>query len=424
MLLYHERFKILGSLYRTELARALRKKFIVCVGVGVFIITFLLVSYTSWPIETPLSRYIAPKDEYKRKTEMMLDEVVKDVAKIRMLDAPDSINFKVVTMDWVKENWGRKSAESVIEEVMLEEEIYRALYLVPENFSLVEIKVRQAGTIMAAVAGDTLYFVREYFDPYDEESAKELLAHEITHMLQGINFQIEEPDEFDEKQAKNALIEGDAEFTKENYIIYKFKRSAEKSFSLPSGNGTLRDIDALWQLWVAPGIYGHEFVRALYEAGGWDCVNEVFHDMPVSTEQIMHPEKYLIGEGFVDVELESIEGWDLKRSDRFGEHFIMIVLARHIPIEEARLAAEGWAGDRLAYYKMNDDYLFLWKIVWDSPLDRGEFLSAFRELLSSIEGEELAQNYYRTYYGYLMVEVGDLSVSIIGASKPDSLVSP
>ena len=397
----------------------MRNKLTVYVGVSIFIITFLLVSYTSWPIETPLSRYIAPKDEYMKKTEMMLDEVVKDVAKIRMLDAPDSIDFKVVTMDWVKENWGRKSAEAVIEEVSLEEEIYRALYLIPENFSLVEIKVRQAGTIMAAVAGDTLYFVREYFDPYDEESAKELLAHEITHILQGINFQIEEPSEFDAKQAKKALIEGDAEFTKENYVIYKFKRSVEKSFTLPSGNGTLRDIDALWQLWVAPGIYGREFVRALYEAGGWDSVNEAYHDRPVSTEQIMHPEKYLIGEGFVPVELESIEGWDLKRSDRFGEHFILIMLARHIPIEKAKLSAEGWAGDWFTYYKMDGDYLFLWKIVWDSPVDRDEFLSAFRWLLSSIEGVELAQNYYRTYYGYLMVEVGELSVCIIGASEPD-----
>ena len=403
----------------------MRKKLIVSVGVFVFTITFLLVSYTSWPIETPLSRFIAPKDEYKKKTEMMLDEVVKDVAKIRMLDEPDPINFKIVTMDWVKETWGRKSAEAVIEEVRLEEEIYRALYLIPENFSLVEIKVQQAGTIMAAVAGDTLYFVREYFDPYDEKSAKELLAHEITHIFQGITFPMEEPSEFDAKQAKNALIEGDSEFTKESYIMYKFNRSVEKSFFLPSGNGTLRDIDALWQLWVAPGIYGHEFVRALYEAGGWENVNEAYHNMPLSTEQIMHPEKYLIGEGFIPVELESLEGWDLKRSDRFGEHFIMIVLARHTPLEKAKLAAEGWAGDRFTYYKMNGDYLFLWKIVWDSPLDRDEFISAFRELLISIEGEELAPDYYRTYYGYLMIDVGDLSVSIIGASKPDiHIVSP
>ena len=398
----------------------MRKKFVICLCVGVFIIIFLLVSYTSWPLETPLSRYIAPKDEYTKTTEMLLDEVVKDVARIRMLDSPDSINFKVVTMDWVKENWGRKSAEAVIEEVRIEEAIYRALYLIPENFSLVEIKVRQAGTIMAAVAGDTLYFVREYFDPYDEESARELLAHELTHILQGINFRIEEPSEFGAKQAKNALIEGDAEFTKESYIMYKFKRSAEESFFLPSGNGTLRDTDALWQLWVAPGIYGREFVRALYEEGGWDRVNEAYHNMPMSMEQIMHPEKYLIGEGFAPVEIESIEGWELKRSDRFGEHFIIIVLARHIPIERAKIAAEGWAGDGFTYYKMDGDYLFLWKIVWDSPADRGEFLSAFRELISSIEGEELAPNCYRTYYGYLMVEVGDLSVTITGASKPDA----
>jgi len=404
-----------------ELARALRKKLIVYAGVGVFVITFLLVSYTSWPIVTPLSRYIAPKDEYTKKTEMMLDEVVKDLAKIRMLNEPDPINFKIVTMDWVKENWGRKSTEAEIEEVRLEEEIYRAIYLIPENFSLVEIKIQQAGTIMAAVAGDTVYFVREYFDPYDEESAKELLAHEITHLLQRTNFHIEEPDEFDAKQAKNALIEGDGEFTKESYIMYKFNRSVESSFSLPSGNGTLRDIDALWQLWVAPGIYGHEFVRSLYEAGGWDNVNEAYHDMPMSTEEIMHPEKYLMGEEFIPVELESIEGWNLKRTDRFGEHFIMIVLSRHIPIERAKLAAEGWAGDRFTYYKMDDDYLFLWKIVLDDPSDRDEFLSAFRALLRSIEGEELAQDHWRTYYGYLMVEVGDLSVTIIGASKPDAL---
>lgn len=397
----------------------MRNKYALYLAVSTFVIGFLLVSYTSWPMETPLSRYIGLKDEYTKKTEKMLHEVVTDVAKIRMLDAPDSINFKVVTMNWVKENWGRKSSESEIEEVRLEEEIYRALYLIPENFSLVEIKIQQSGTIMAAVAGDTLYFVREYFDPNNDEDAKELLAHEITHILQGINFQIEEPGEFDAKQAKNALIEGDAEFTKENYVMYEFKRDVEKSFSLPSGNGTLRDIDALWQLWVAPGIYGWEFVRALYEASGWDGVNEAYRSKPISTEQIMHPEKYLKGEGVVPIEIERIEDWDLKRSDRFGEHFILMMLARHIPIETAKHSAEGWAGDRFTYYKKDGEYLFQWKIVWDSLKDRDEFLSAFRKLISSIDGEELAQNYYRTYYGYLIVEVSDLSVHIVGASKPD-----
>ena len=397
----------------------LRRKLGVCLDL--LLIVLLLVSYTSWRLETPLSEYLAPRDEYVERTEAMLGEVVKDVAEIRMLDAPDNVNFRVVTMDWVEKNWGWKSTETIIEEVKLEEEIYKALYLIPENFSLVEVKVNQAGTIMAALAGDTLYFVRDYFNPYDEENAKEVLAHEVTHLLQSVNFEVEEPAEFDAKQAKNALIEGDAEFTKETYLLMKFNKTAERGFLPPSGNGTLRDLDALWQLWVAPGIYGRDFVKALYDAGGWEKVNEAYHNMPTSTEQIMHPEKYLAGESFVPVELKNVEGWKLKRSERFGEYFIMIVLARHIPIEEAKLAAEGWAGDKFAYYKDDGDYFFMWKIVWDSSKDRDEFLSAFKNLVDSIADEELAPNYWKTYKGYLTVNISDLSVTISGTSKPNTL---
>ena len=399
---------------------ALRKKSTATVVISVFLIAFVIISYTSWPIETPLSRYIAPKDEYYIKIEMMLNEVVSDVANVRMLEKPGSFKFRVVTVDWVKENWGRRSAEAAIEEVKIEEEIYKAIFLIPENFSLVESKVQQAGYIMAALAGDTLYFVREYFDPYNEEVAKETVAHEVAHLLQSINFNVEESAEFDTRHAKNALIEGDAEVTKAKYLIYKFNKSVEKS-TLPSGNGTITERDALWLLWVAPGMYGIEFVETLYEEGGWDKVNEAFNILPASMEQIMHPEKYLAREGVVDVEPESIEDWELIRSDRFGEHFIMLVLARHIPADQAKLAAEGWAGDRFSYYKKNGDYLFLWKTFWDSLTDRDEYLSALRGLLSSIQGGEIAPYYWRTYHGYLKVKVDDLSVTIIAASKPYAL---
>ncbi|MEM2876280.1 MAG: hypothetical protein QXL67_04960, partial [Candidatus Bathyarchaeia archaeon] len=274
------------------------KKRVILLVVASFMMVFLLVSYTSWPIETPISKYLTPRDEYTEKIEDMVCEVMKDLSELRMLVTPDSVDLKVVTTDWVRENWGRRSAEAIIEEVKLEEEMYRVLFLISENFSLVDLKVEQAGTIMAAVAGNTLYVVREYFNPYDEENAKELLAHELTHILQGINFRVEEPSEFDGRQAKGALIEGDADFTSRKYMLYRFNRSVEKSFTPPSGNETLRDIDALWCLWVFPYAYGFDFIEALYNAGGWERVNEAYLNMPVSTEQVMHPEKYLSGEGF------------------------------------------------------------------------------------------------------------------------------
>lgn len=397
----------------------MERKYYAFLCAGMFISAFLLISYASWPFPTPLSGYIAQKDDYRKKTETVLDEVAADIAKIREIDTPDSIEYRIVTVDWVKENWGRRATDAEIEEIRLEEEIYRALFLIPKDFSLVELKVQQAGTIMAAVAGDTLYFVREYFNPYDEENARELLAHEIAHILQSRNYRIEEPGEFDAKQVKNALIEGEAEFTKEEYVRYKFNRTVEESFSLPSGNVTLRDTDALWQLWVAPGIYGREFVRALNQAGGWERINEAFINMPLSMEQIMHPEKYLNGEGFTTVENGEVKGWDLKRSERFGEHFILMVLARHIPVDEAEIASEGWAGDGFTYYRRDGEYLFLWKIFWDSPIDRDEFISAFKELLRNIKSEEIAPNEYKTYNGYLILKIDHLSVTITGTSKPD-----
>lgn len=400
--------------------KAYGKKSNAIIVISVFLIAFVIISYTSWPIETPLSRYIAHKDKYYIKTEMMLNEVVKDVAKIRMLDEPGSVKFRVVNVNWVKRNWGKRSVEAAIEEVKIEEDIYKAIFLIPENFSLVESKVQHAGYIMAALAGDTLYFVREYFDPYNEEGAKETIAHEVTHLLQSINFNLDEPIEYGAKQAKNALVEGDADFTKAKYLDYKFNKSVEKS-TLPSGNGTITERDALWLLWVAPGVYGVEFVETLYEEGGWDKVNEAFDDLPASMEQIMHPEKYLAKEGVIDAESESIEDWELIRSDRFGEHFMMMVLARHIPVDKAELAAEGWAGDRFSYYKKNGDYLFLWKTFWDSLTDRDEYLSALIELLTSLEGREIAPYYWRTYRGYLRIKVDDMSVTIIAASEPYAL---
>ena len=42
-----------------------------------------------------------------------------------------------------------------------------------------------------------------------------------------------------------------------------------------------------------PYIYGTEFVQYLYDRGNWARVDKAYADLPESTEQIIHPEKYL-----------------------------------------------------------------------------------------------------------------------------------
>jgi hypothetical protein len=51
---------------------------------------------------------------------------------------------------------------------------------------------------------------------------------------------------------------------------------------------------------------GLNWTRALYKEGGWSQVSQAFTNLPQSTEQIMHPEKYLAHEAPVKVTLPDI----------------------------------------------------------------------------------------------------------------------
>lgn len=50
-----------------------------------------------------------------------------------------------------------------------------------------------------------------------------------------------------------------------------------------------------------PYTYGADFVQYLYDRGRWAAVNKAYERLPDSTEQIMHPEKYLAAEAPITV---------------------------------------------------------------------------------------------------------------------------
>jgi len=384
-------------------------------GISVILTAFLIASYTRWPIETPLSQYISPRDDYYLQTEKLVYEVMDDLVNLRELNGSDDIKIQIITVDWAKEHWGRKTSNEEIEQLKIEEEIYEALFIVPEEFDLLAKKEQEAGSILAALAGDTLYFVSDYFDPYDEVNAKETIAHETAHLLQSINFEIPEYVDFDATLAQGALIEGEAEVTKAQYLERILKQSVDKAI-FPIGNRTMSVDEFFWLKWVAPGIFGIEFVETLYKEGGWSMVNEAFIDMPMSMEQIMHPEKYSAEEGYLEFEVEAIEDWTLKRNDRLGELFITLFLSRHLPIDDARTAAEGWGGDRFAYFTRDADYLFKWQTSWDTLTDTNEFHSALERLLQSLEADEIMPQLWKIGEDYLRIDCRSLNVTITGAS--------
>ncbi len=145
-----------------------------------------------------------------------------------------------------------------------------------------------------------------------------------------------------------------------------------------------------------PYVEGFNFVQYLYERGNWAAVNQVYSDLPSSTEQILHPAKYLNNEAPILVLAPPIEEalgeeWQTISTDVLGEWWTYLLLAfgadnaAQIDVDTASEAAAGWGGDvyQVFYNEGKDQSILALHWVWDSPADFNQFTSAFATYLDN-----------------------------------------
>jgi hypothetical protein len=225
-----------------------------------------------------------------------------------------------------------------------------------------------------------------------------VFAHEFGHALQDQHFDLEalglrvtSESEYnaDQIQAIRSLVEGDAVLIQEQYVERYFTEAdaLEVLLNLMFGSAstgsdsTPRVINETFQF---PYTDGRDFVNTLYKRGGWQAVNDAYAAPPVSTEQILHPERYLAGEQPVLVSLAPLtatlgSGWRLIYDDSVGEFFLSLYLENQLDPEEVTTAVDGWGGDRCTVYHNDaagETVLFL-RVVWDAPAEAEEFLDAY-----------------------------------------------
>lgn len=99
---------------------------------------------------------------------------------------------------------------------------------------------------------------------------------------------------------------------------------------------------------------------------------------PNSTAQILHPnETVTVTElpARPDLSMDSLKH---VRTDRVGELFLRETFeSEGLGTERAAAAADGWANDRMDYYRANGSTVVTWRVVWESTDDRAEFLDAY-----------------------------------------------
>jgi hypothetical protein len=227
-------------------------------------------------------------------------------------------------------------------------------------------------------------------------------AHEYNHALQdqaygirAMGYSDEGYDSDPEKaEAVQALLEGDATLLEEQYqatFTPSEKQEYEQSIADVDASVYQALPDYLLRDFVFPYTYGLDFVRRYYGLGGWARVDEVWRNPPVSSEQIIHPERYDSGDNPIPVPRPALTntlgaGWRQIESSVLGEWYTYLILAYGVDPDarlarsDASRAAEGWGGDSFLafYHEAQSQTVVALHWQWDTADEAEEFTRAFR----------------------------------------------
>jgi hypothetical protein len=130
-------------------------------------------------------------------------------------------------------------------------------------------------------------------------------AHEYTHTLQDQNFDLKKGLKLDDAYCKlnseycsaaTALVEGDATYTEQDWMLTKASQQDRKDMQDFYGTYSSPVYDSAPEYIQADLLFpyqkGLEFVYSLKDRGGYNLVNQAFKNPPATTEQILHPDKY------------------------------------------------------------------------------------------------------------------------------------
>ncbi len=219
---------------------------------------------------------------------------------------------------------------------------------------------------LSEVATDVTALAAAYYDPRREELflvgdavpagpqlAEFVLAHELTHALEDQRFGLPESEGLSDDRvlAESALVEGTATALMGEYARHHLDpfMLASESAAIEAGAGG--ELPRFAQAEVDFTYFeGARFVEELVRLGkAWALADFAFERrLPATTEQILHPEKYLDDEPALPVAppRQAGPGWRAVDTGSLGEFGTREVLRAAEAGLGADRAAAGWGGDR------------------------------------------------------------------------------
>ena len=320
------------------------------------------------------------------------------------------------------------------------EVVLKKLGLVPADFQYGPFIIK---LLTEQVAGYYDPRVQRFYlaDWIDLEGQKPVMAHELAHALQDQHFNLRRFEKWpkgdsDAELAAHSLIEGDATLAMTLYMAKNPMVALAFIRSITTSNTASEQFKqaprALRETLLFPYEQGSEWASRIYKRGGWSLVSASFTKLPQSTEQILHPEKYLSYEAPVKIDLPDLRsslgsGWKKIDTDVNGEWSFYLILDQFLNApSESKRAAAGWAGDCYTFYEgpNAEDRLLVQLSAWDTEADAREFFEAYakRTSLRYPDASEASENAaspqpeslsWRTKEGAVVVELRGNRVLVV-----------
>ena len=251
---------------------------------------------------------------------------------------------------------------------------------------------------------------------------KVTLAHELTHALDDQHFRLDRLNTLESECADEAFqaalgaVEGDATYFMLVYAQRFLTLDEQLELGLGSAPSTTGIAPFVVELQMWPYTAGLSFIEAMDRRGGTEAINGAMESFPVSTEQVIHPERYP-NDAPTPVNVEDLSselgpGWTDLDVMGVGEAFLWIMLGLRLPPVTAEAAAAGWDGGTYRAWSDGEHVALVLSTVWDAPRDAAEFASATQQWLGSREGRSAS-----------VLPVEGQGVTVLFASDAASLAS-
>jgi len=241
-----------------------------------------------------------------------------------------------------------------------------------------------------------------YISEWTPENMQEMiLSHELFHAVQDKNFGIMKYLKMDNKNtdaklAASSLLEGEATAVMMDYALAIKNNMPEATFDkipnleslmeaqMKMQNTTMPTLakspEFIQRMLIFPYIKGLSFVTQIKLESDWEGLNKAYKKVPVSTEQILHIDKYKKFEKPIDVKLKDPK--NVVKDAKFlgetilGEATFHLLFVSDKSDKTNATDADGWGGDKIYVYEKDKSYFAILVTEWDTKKDAEEFFEA------------------------------------------------